>query len=669
MLKSSYIKKKFSLILAAVLAVGIARPAAVTSVEAADKVTIEYQQCDEKVIPDKYNTGCKGELTPMNTELENTVQKLVSITGRQNGEDVKLWLKKGESSYSFRFMTYNTDVGGQVVFENIDFLGNKLETLDEALTDRDITLVFNNCKFGWVKKYIDDSKVRFVFNNCTLAKFDGSNAEFNRCSFGGTPQDPMVPLRNVTVRDSYYYDIVHPVDKSWHVDAVQIWGESGVDVEDLHFENCRFEVPAIKLENTPATVNSCIMFQLEKANAKNVTFEDIVLNGGGTYSIYAAHKADKGDWKSEDILFKNIKIGICKEMNGITPAVDENIVFENVSGTDMLYVASVFKENDSTSFSVTNDTPVARRLRIITDSGKDYYFSIKAGPTDATLKAKQFKSFDDIPADVLCEIPEDAKYAVCFDVTNENNIRQIRFVNYTDKPVTLDKSVFGTEEAQNSDIIVDEDFEGRKCTLHYTITKDYTLTVSGSGAMQHYYQKVTDPVTGETLKDPLTGKDIVTLPPWYDYKDYIKKIVIEDGITLIGVGAFRNSFGLEELVLEGEVHDLSGSAFRSCSMLSYISVAKKPVVVGTDTFAGVILYDKIYNAVVNGISIERPIPGDADGDGDVNVADVLFIQQYLAGWDVEINKTAADVTGDKKVNIADALLIQQRLAGWDVEFA
>ena len=656
MLIKSYISRKLGLVLAGVMALGLFQPLQVPTVTAADKVTIEYQERDKLVIPDKYSTGCKGELTPMNTELENTVQRLVSITGKQNGEDVKVWLKKGESSYSFRFMTYNTDVGGEVVFENIDFLGNKLETLDEVLTDRDITLVFNNCKFGWVKKYVADSKVKFVFNNCTLAKFDGSNAEFNECSFGGTPQDPMVPVRNVTVRDSYYYDIVHPVENDWHTDTLQIWGETGVDVENLHFENCRFEVPYLRLENNKATVNACIMFQLEKSNAKDVTFEDIVLNGGGSYSIYAAHKSNKGDWKSEDVYFKNIRIGASKQYNGIAQEIDDGVVFENVSGTDMLYVGSVFKENGSTKFSVTNDTPIARKLRVITDSGKDYYFDIKAGPTDATLKEKQFKSFDDIPADVLCEISEDVKYAVCFDVTYENNIRQIRFVNYTDKPVTLDKSVFGTPEAQSSDILAEGDFEGRKCTLHYTLTKDYTLTISGNGAMIHY-SETTDKVTGEKY---------TPVPPWDLYRDYIKKIVIKDGITLVGVASFRYCVGLETLVLEGNVGDLSNSAFSCCSMLKYVYIDQKPTSVSMLTFSGCINRDEIYNAVANGISIEERTPGDADGDGELTIRDVSLIKQYIAKWNVTINEKNSDVNGDGDVNVKDVTLISQKLANWNV---
>ncbi len=58
--------------------------------------------------------------------------------------------------------------------------------------------------------------------------------------------------------------------------------------------------------------------------------------------------------------------------------------------------------------------------------------------------------------------------------------------------------------------------------------------------------------------------------------------------------------------------------------------------------------------------------GDANGDGKVNGKDATRLMQYLAGWDVEIDQSAADVNGDSKVNGKDATRLMQYLAGWDV---
>ncbi len=61
------------------------------------------------------------------------------------------------------------------------------------------------------------------------------------------------------------------------------------------------------------------------------------------------------------------------------------------------------------------------------------------------------------------------------------------------------------------------------------------------------------------------------------------------------------------------------------------------------------------------------VPGDANGDGKVNINDVLLIQQKIAKWDVNVIEANCDVNADDKVNINDVLLIQQKIAKWDVE--
>lgn len=57
-------------------------------------------------------------------------------------------------------------------------------------------------------------------------------------------------------------------------------------------------------------------------------------------------------------------------------------------------------------------------------------------------------------------------------------------------------------------------------------------------------------------------------------------------------------------------------------------------------------------------------PGDANGDGKVNVKDVMTILKSIASWDVEMNADNADVRRDSKVNVRDAMLILKVSAGW-----
>ncbi len=61
------------------------------------------------------------------------------------------------------------------------------------------------------------------------------------------------------------------------------------------------------------------------------------------------------------------------------------------------------------------------------------------------------------------------------------------------------------------------------------------------------------------------------------------------------------------------------------------------------------------------------LPGDASGDGEVDIFDALAVLQYAVGWDTELAPDAADVNDDGAVDIFDALLILQYAVGWDVE--
>ena len=55
--------------------------------------------------------------------------------------------------------------------------------------------------------------------------------------------------------------------------------------------------------------------------------------------------------------------------------------------------------------------------------------------------------------------------------------------------------------------------------------------------------------------------------------------------------------------------------------------------------------------------------GDANGDGDVNMKDVLLVRKYMAGTSVEMDMLAADATDDGAVNMKDVLAIRKHVAG------
>lgn len=92
----------------------------------------------------------------------------------------------------------------------------------------------------------------------------------------------------------------------------------------------------------------------------------------------------------------------------------------------------------------------------------------------------------------------------------------------------------------------------------------------------------------------------------------------------------------------------------------------------TVTYAENAVFDNELNnvgfAVVDGVvNVEPRLPGDANGDGLVNIRDLGILQRYLVGWDVQVVLSVCDVNKDGNVDNKDLVLIQRWLCGWDVE--
>lgn len=85
----------------------------------------------------------------------------------------------------------------------------------------------------------------------------------------------------------------------------------------------------------------------------------------------------------------------------------------------------------------------------------------------------------------------------------------------------------------------------------WVLDAEGTLTISGTGEIYNnsYYENQA---------------------PWYPYREQIQKIVIEEGITAIGVCNFYNCTSLKEVSLPTTLLQIRNSAFRSCQQLSSI---------------------------------------------------------------------------------------------------
>jgi len=102
--------------------------------------------------------------------------------------------------------------------------------------------------------------------------------------------------------------------------------------------------------------------------------------------------------------------------------------------------------------------------------------------------------------------------------------------------------------------------------LSWVLTGDGTLTISGEGAMATYIN---------------AGR-----APWYSYRTSITAVVVEDGATTIGRGAFNECTALERASISASVTSIEMDAFRYCKALTAVTIPadSKLEMVGNQAF-------------------------------------------------------------------------------------
>lgn len=369
------------------------------------------------IIPDKFNTGVNQSI-PLYHIKESTIYQNISYTN--NGISIVLDL-----------FYRNSDLGEITIIENIDFSENPLAVYNDDKVATKKTLLFRNCKFSKMSTNPKTTNVFYQFENCSFNNFNGSNAILKKCYFGGTSTDGINPYKNVTVEDCYISDLAHiQYDKVVHSDGVQIYGYEEQDATDIHFINCRFEIPIIPFANSSSAINACIFVGLEYSNGNNITFTDCIVNGGGfTVSILA-----KSSFTVTDVFFRNLKIGTARKFGSIYPNSEKLATLENTQEISKLYVASVWKENRKIHLSVTNDTSMDRKFIVITQDGTSE-FLVPACYESSKLSAEDNLHFEEYPIDKEY-ILKDSDWVVCYD-TSISEENQIRFVNWGFTPVSI----------------------------------------------------------------------------------------------------------------------------------------------------------------------------------------------------------------------------------------
>lgn len=214
----------------------------------------------------------------------------------------------------------------------------------------------------------------------------------------------------------------------------------------------------------------------------------------------------------------------------------------------------------------------------------------------------------------------------------------------------------------------------------------YRILEDGTAEIVYYYVYDSDETE---LVIPDTVDDIkVTSVGDHTFMEQnsIVSVEIPEGITNIGDAAFEMCHGIKSLTLPDSLVNIGELAFYDCGNLKSVTIPKSVTSVGEKAFGYYNNWKEgelqtpdfhidcyMYTAgesyaYANGFSytvLDLPssgIYGDANGDGAINMLDVLLIRKYIAKQPVTLDLDAAEVTCDGSINMLDVLLIRKFIA-------
>ena len=110
----------------------------------------------------------------------------------------------------------------------------------------------------------------------------------------------------------------------------------------------------------------------------------------------------------------------------------------------------------------------------------------------------------------------------------------------------------------------------------WTLTADGTLTISGTGAMTDYTYD--------------------SRSPWYSCRTYIKRVVMQQGVTSIGDHAFWDCSGLTSVTIPDGVTSIGGDAFSGCTALTSVTIPGSVTSIDGYAFSGCDSLTDVYYA-------------------------------------------------------------------------
>ena len=108
--------------------------------------------------------------------------------------------------------------------------------------------------------------------------------------------------------------------------------------------------------------------------------------------------------------------------------------------------------------------------------------------------------------------------------------------------------------------------------IEWSLSDDGTLTISGTDMPDYYNHNYTDGF-------------FYDFAPWYENRDKIKEIIIENGVTNIGGEAFFDCSNLTSITIPNSVTSIGHLAFFGCYQLLTITIPSSVKSIGNEAFA------------------------------------------------------------------------------------
>ena len=149
--------------------------------------------------------------------------------------------------------------------------------------------------------------------------------------------------------------------------------------------------------------------------------------------------------------------------------------------------------------------------------------------------------------------------------TNAQEISRNELTQYTTNMESVDNATNIRTQSEEVTVVAKWDVsKNQDDSVIAVLTTDGTLTISGTGNMKNYYH----------------DNEI----PYYNDKESIKKVIIEEGVTSIGYMAFNSCSSLTSVEIPEGVTSIGYGAFDGCSSLTNIEIPEGVTSIGGCAF-------------------------------------------------------------------------------------